>query len=43
MIGKVDVKDFDRLCPKDWGKYDPRSPVYMNELNREQKDVGERE
>lgn len=42
-MGKVNVKEFNRLCPKDWGKYDPRNPVYINELNHDGKDIDERD
>lgn len=30
-----EVLGFNKLCPKDWGKYDPRKPINMKELNNE--------
>lgn len=29
------TKKFNTLCPKDWGKYDPREPLDMGALIKE--------
>lgn len=35
MMGTPKVVEFNKLCPKDWGRYDPRKPISMTELNYE--------
>lgn len=36
-----EVLDFNKLCPKDWGKYDPKKPLFMDKLNNLEKDNDE--